>query len=103
MIQTIEFENALQERVQELNLKLKECNNLRELDILINEIDTLDSVLGRLSDLKYGGKAPAIEIAEANQNYKQTNRLRKQIIKIQDLESEINAKINFHNISKWLS
>jgi hypothetical protein len=31
----------LQERVQELNLKLKESNNLRELDILINEIDTL--------------------------------------------------------------
>jgi hypothetical protein len=93
MIQTIEFENALQERVQELKLKLKECNNLRESDILINEIDTLDSVLGRLSDLKYGEKAPAIEIAEANQNYKQANRLRKQIIKIQDLESEINAKI----------
>jgi hypothetical protein len=93
MIQTIEFENALQERVQELKLKLKECNNLRESDILINEIDTLDSVLGRLSDLKYGEKAPAIAIAEANQNYKQANRLRKQIIKIQDLESEINAKI----------
>lgn len=91
MIQTIEFENAL--RVQELNLKLKECNNLRESDILINEIDTLDSVLGRLSDLKYGEKAPAIEIAEANQKYKQANRLRKQIIQIQDLESEINAKI----------
>jgi hypothetical protein len=46
MIQTIEFENALQERVQELNLKLKESNNLRESHILINEIDTLDSVLG---------------------------------------------------------
>ena len=68
-------------------------HNLLESDILINEIDTLDSVLGRLSDLKYGEKAPAIEIAEANQNYKQANRLRKQIIKIQDLESEINAKI----------
>ena len=41
MMQTIEFENTLQERVQELNLKLKESNNLRESDILINEIDTL--------------------------------------------------------------
>jgi hypothetical protein len=35
----IEFENRLQCRVQELNLKLKESNNLRESDILINEID----------------------------------------------------------------
>ena len=37
MIDMIEFENTLQERVQDLNLKLKNCNNLR--DILINEID----------------------------------------------------------------
>jgi hypothetical protein len=41
---TIEFENTLQERVQELNLKLKESNNLRESDVLINEIDTLESI-----------------------------------------------------------
>ena len=38
---TIEFENTLQTRVKELNLRLKECNNLRESDILINEIDRL--------------------------------------------------------------
>jgi hypothetical protein len=37
----IEFENSLQERIQELNSKLKDCDNLRESDILINEIDTL--------------------------------------------------------------
>ena len=93
MIQTIEFENTLQERIQELNLKLKESNNLRESDILINEIDTLDSVLGRLSDLKYGDKTRAIEIAETNNNYHQANRLRKQLIKFQDVESEISAQI----------
>ena len=29
MMETIEFENSLQERIQELNLKLKDCNNLR--------------------------------------------------------------------------
>jgi hypothetical protein len=34
---TIEFENILQNRVQELNLKLKDSNNLRESDVLINE------------------------------------------------------------------
>jgi hypothetical protein len=75
----LEFENALQNRIQELNLKLKDCNNLRESDILINEIDTLESILGRLSDLKYGDKAHAIEIAESNNNYQQANRLRKQL------------------------
>jgi hypothetical protein len=74
-------------------LKLKESNNLRESDILINKLDTLESVLGRLSDLKYGDKARAIEIAEANNNFQQANRLRKQLIKIQDIESEISAEI----------
>ena len=78
MMDTIEFENTLQERVQKLNLKLKDCNNLRESDVLINEIDTLESILGRLSDLKYGDKARAIEIAEANSDFKQAIRLRKQ-------------------------
>lgn len=88
----IEFENVLQSRIQELNLKLKESNNLRESDILINEIDTLDSILGRLMDIKYGDKARAIEIAEADQNFKQTNRLRKQLNKFQDLEEEISMQ-----------
>lgn len=92
MMQTIEFENTLQERVQELKLKLKDSDDLRESDILINEIDTIESTLGRLMDLKYGEKARAIELAEANQNYKQANRLRKQIIKFQDIESEISAQ-----------
>jgi hypothetical protein len=95
MMETIEFENTVKERVEELNLKLKDCNNLRESDILINEIDTLESVLGRLMDLKYGEKTRAIEIAEANHDYQQSVRLRKQLIKIQDLEDEIS--ITMHN------
>lgn len=65
MMQTIEFENTLQERVQELKLKLKNSDDLRESDILINEIDILESILGRLMDLNYGEKACGIEIAEA--------------------------------------
>lgn len=93
MMDTIEFENRVQERVQELNFKLKDSNNLRESDILINEIDTLESILGRLSDLKYGDKVRAIEMAEANNNYQQANRLRKQLIRAQDTESEISAQI----------
>ena len=93
LAETIRFENILSERVQDLNLKLKDSNNLQESDVLINEIDTLESVLGGLSDLKYGDKARAIEIAEANNNYQLANRLREQIIKIQDMESGISAQI----------
>jgi hypothetical protein len=89
----IEFENVLQDRVQELNLKLKESNNLRESDILINEIDTLESILGRLADLKYGNRVRAMEIAEANHDFRRAIQLRKQINKIQDLEEEISAQI----------
>ena len=91
MMETIEFENSLQERVQELNLKLKDCNNLRESDVLINEIDTLESILGRLSDLKYGAETQAIEVANSNYDFKQANRLRKKLIKFQDTEYEINV------------
>jgi hypothetical protein len=40
----IEFESVLKERIEDLNIKLKNSNNLRESDILINEIDTLESV-----------------------------------------------------------
>jgi hypothetical protein len=69
MMQIIEFENTLQERIQELKLKLKDCNDLRESDILINEWDKLESTLGRLMDLKYGDKARGIEIAEANHDF----------------------------------
>lgn len=89
----IEFENVLQNRVQELNLKLKESNNLRESDIIINEIDTLESILGCLADLKYGNKVRAMEIAEANQDFRRVIQLRKQINKMQDLESEISEQI----------
>jgi hypothetical protein len=88
----INFENILKNRIEELNIKLRESNNLRESDILINEIDTLDSILGQLFDLKYGEKGRAIEIAEATNDFRQSIRLRKQLIKIQDLEDEISAK-----------
>jgi hypothetical protein len=89
----IEFESILQIRVEELNLKLKESNNLRESDILINEVDTLESILGRLADLKYGNRVRAMEIAEANHDFRRAIRLRKQINNLQDLESEISAQI----------
>ena len=99
---TIEFENILHSRIQELNLKLKDSNNLRESDILTNEIDLLESILERLSDLIYGDKARAIEIAEANNDFKQALRLRKQIIKIQDTEDEISAHCSNTKL-RWTS
>jgi hypothetical protein len=92
MMETIEFENSIQERVQKLNLKLNDCNSLCESDILINEIDTLESILGRLSDLKYGAETRAIEVVNANYDFKQANRLRKILIKFQDTEDEISAQ-----------
>jgi hypothetical protein len=102
MMETIEFENVLQEKIQELKLKLKDCDNLRESDILINEIDTLDSTLGRLMDLKYGDKARAIEIVETNHDFKQANRIRKQLVKIHDTEDEISAQCS-HTKLGWTS
>lgn len=102
MMDAIEFENSLQERVQELKLSLKDCNNLRDSDILINEIDTLESILGRLSDLKYGAETRAIEVINANNDFKQANRLRKQIIKIQEIEDEISAQCSNTKL-RWTS
>ena len=87
----IEFENILGGRIQELNMKLKDSDTLRESDILINEIDTLECVLGHLSDLKYGDVARSIEIAEANKNFNQAKQLRDELCDIHDMESEISA------------
>ena len=102
MMDAIEFENSLQERVQELKLKQKDCNNLRESDILINEIDTLESILGRLIDLKYGAETREIEVANANNDFKQANRLRKQLNKIQDTEDKISAQCSNTRL-RWTS
>ena len=52
----VEFENTLNKRIEDLKLKLKESNNHRECNVFLNEIDTLESVLCRLSDLKLGDK-----------------------------------------------
>lgn len=89
MMDVIEFENTLQERVQNLKLNLKDCNSLRASDILINEIDIFESILGRLIDLKYGAETRAIEVANVSNNLKQANCLRKQLFKIKDTEDEI--------------
>ena len=65
---------------------------MHESDFLRNEIDVLESILGRLIDLKYGAETQAIEVANANNDFKQANRLRKQLIKTQDTEDKISAQ-----------
>jgi hypothetical protein len=88
------LENMLYEKVQELEIELDDSNADREKEILLNEIDTLKCVMGHLFNLKPGGnKTQAIEIAKANNHYKQAIHLRKQLIKIQDVESEISTQI----------
>ena len=52
----VEFENTLNKRIEDLKLKLKESNNHRECNVLLTEIDTLESVLGPLFDLTLGDK-----------------------------------------------
>ncbi|MFZ0555087.1 MAG: hypothetical protein WBL68_01980 [Nitrososphaeraceae archaeon] len=58
---TIEFENTLNKRIEELNLKLKESNNLRESDILINEIGCALGLFNLKTD---GDKPQTIEIRD---------------------------------------
>jgi hypothetical protein len=92
---TKKFENMLHEKIQELETELEDSNTDREKEVLLNEIDTLGCVLGHLFNLKVGSnKTHAIGITEANNNYLQANRLRKQL-KNQDLESEISTQIEF--------
>jgi flagellar hook-basal body complex protein FliE len=64
LTEMVKFESILKARIEELNVKLKNSKNLREPDILTNEIDTLECVLGHLSNLKDSDKARAIEIAD---------------------------------------
>jgi hypothetical protein len=88
------FENMLDEKIQELGIELEDSNTAREKEVLVNEIDTLKCVLGHLFSLKAGGdETRARGITEANDNNQKAHRLRKQLIKTQDVESEISAQI----------
>jgi hypothetical protein len=91
---TKEFENTLHDKIQELEIELGDSNTAREKEVLVNEIDTLECVLGHLFNLKSDSdETRAMGIVEANNNYQQTNRLRKQLIKIQDVASEISTQV----------
>ena len=88
------FENMLHDKIQELEIELGESNTAREKEVLVNEMDTLECVLGHLFNLKSDNdETRAMGIVEANYNCQQTNGPRKQLIKIQDVASEISAQI----------
>jgi hypothetical protein len=91
---TKEFENMLHDKIQELEIELGESNTAREKEVLVNKMDTIECVLGHLFNLKSDSdETRAMSIVEANNNCQQTNCLRKQLIKIQDVASEISAQI----------
>jgi hypothetical protein len=91
---TKKFENILHEKIQELEIELEDSKTSREKEVLIYEIDTLGCVLGHLFNLKAGGdETRTIEIAEENNNFQQTNHEREQVIRVQDLETEMSAQI----------
>jgi len=49
---TKKFENMLHDKIQELQIELEDSNIPREKEVLVNEIGTLECVLGHLDKLK---------------------------------------------------
>ena len=90
---TKKFENMLHDKIEELKIELEDSNTDREKEVVVNQINTLKYILDHLFYLKYGEKARAIDLAEANNDFRRAVRLRKQMNKSQDLESKISAKI----------
>jgi hypothetical protein len=62
---TKKFEDIVHDKIQELQIELGDADIPREKEILINEIETLECVLGHLYKLKVSNddKIQAIEIA----------------------------------------
>jgi hypothetical protein len=51
---TKKFENMLHDKIQELEIELEDSDAPREKEVLVNEIETLECVLGHLDNLKAG-------------------------------------------------
>jgi hypothetical protein len=62
---TKKFEDMAHDKIQELQIELEDADSPREKEILVNEIGTLECVLGHLYKLKVSNddKTKAIEIA----------------------------------------
>ena len=75
---TKKFVNMVHDKIQELEVELEDANSVREKDVLRNEIENLNCVLGHLFNLRSDGdEARTIEIREVNSNFQQTNHERK--------------------------
>jgi hypothetical protein len=58
------FENTIHDKIQELEIELDDSDSAREKEVLINEIETLNCVLGHLFNLKpISNKRQAVDIA----------------------------------------
>jgi hypothetical protein len=69
---TKKFEDMLNEKIRELEIELEDSFTAREKEVLINEINTLECVLGHLFNLKSGGdgdETQARELFETNNNF----------------------------------
>ena len=93
---TKKFENMIHDKIQELETELEDSNTVREKEVLLNQVRTLQRVLGHLFKLKSGVDDELLTIGavETNSHYQQANRL-KQLNKIQDLKGEIS--VTMHN------
>jgi cellobiose-specific phosphotransferase system component IIA len=79
-----------------LESEFEDSNTAREKEVLVNEINTLKCVLGHLYNLKPGrDEIRTSWIAEANDDFQQAKRIRKQLIKMQDTESEISSQCSY--------
>lgn len=75
---TKKFENMLHDKIQVLDIELEGSITARDEEVLISWINILKCVLGDLFKLKpYAGETRAIEIAEADHDFRRATRLRK--------------------------
>ncbi|MGA7368644.1 MAG: hypothetical protein WBX01_05895 [Nitrososphaeraceae archaeon] len=60
---TKKFENMIHDKIQELEVELVDSDSTREKEVIRNEIETLNCVLGHLINLKpIGNKRQAVDI-----------------------------------------
>ena len=69
LVDTIKFTKTFDKGIEELNLKLNDSNNLSKSNILVNNIDTLECIMG--------DKTRDLEISEDYYDFKHAIHLPK--------------------------
>ncbi|MGA7370164.1 MAG: hypothetical protein WBX01_13625, partial [Nitrososphaeraceae archaeon] len=80
---TKRFENMLQDKIQELEIEIRDSITTREKEVLLNEIDTLKCVLGHLFNLK----SVSDITGGVNNNFQQARQGAEHLVKIHELET----------------